>query len=203
VASTGAVLSAGEELRPTGTDRGLLTRVAEITGGQVRDTMAGIFKERSAKRFAYESLASPLLLFAALALLLGVAGRKLALPERVSALPSRLRSRLRAREERRARAGAARADEPPAATSTLQALKDRKHERSGDLPRPPVVSDAPPPSVPRFAELAPRPAPRSAASPQAGPVGPGAPPPATQGGPASSRQMSAAEILLARRRGRR
>lgn len=199
VATTGAVLSAGEELRPTGTDRGLLTRVAEITGGQVRDTLAGIFKERSVKRFAYTSLTPPLLLLAALALLAGVAARKLALPERLGSMPERLRARLRARGARKEAQAQARAEEAKAATATLGALRERKQERGAELPHPRVVTDAPPPSVPRFghpthaARPVPLPPPAASPAPSAEPA------PA----PASSRQMSAAEILLARRRGRR
>lgn len=199
VATTGAVLSAGEELRPTGTDRGLLTRVAEITGGQVRDTLAGIFKERSVKRFAYTSLTPPLLLLAALALLFGVGARKLALPERLSSLPARWRARARAREARTQAAAEARAEESRAATSTLGALRERKHERGAELPHPRVTTDAAPPSVPRFGHATPAPRP-VVAPPPAHAAQAGAEPAA---GPASSRQMSAAEILLARRRGRR
>src|SRR5262249_4414341 len=43
VGTTGTVLSAGEELRPTGTDLALLARIAEFTVGRRRDTLAGIF----------------------------------------------------------------------------------------------------------------------------------------------------------------
>ena len=199
VATTGAVLSAGEELRPTGTDRGLLTRVSEMTGGQVRDTLAGIFKERSVKRFAYTGLTAPLLLCAALALLLGVAARKLALPERLSAIPGHWRARLRAREAEREERAREKAAEASAATATLGALRDRKHERGSELlGRPRVTADAPPPSVPRFGHPAPAPRPVvHAPPPQASVAAPDA------SGPPSARGMSAAEILLARRRGRR
>ena len=156
VATTGAVLSAGEELRPTGTDRGLLTRVAEITGGQVRDTLAGIYKERSAKRFAYTSLVPPLLLLSAFALLIGVAARKLALPERISALPNRLRSRLRDRDARREERSAEEKAQATSATTTLGALRGRKLERQAELSRaPPVVTDLPPPSGPPLHPVAP------------------------------------------------
>ena len=42
VGTTGAVLTAGEELRPTRIRfRALLARIAELTGGKVRDTLAG------------------------------------------------------------------------------------------------------------------------------------------------------------------
>ena len=199
VATTGAVLSAGEELRPTGTDRGMLTRIAEITGGQVRDTLAGIYQERSAKRFAYTSLVPPLLFLAALTLLFGVAARKLALPERLSALPGRLQSRLREREARREARARARAAETQSSATTLGALRERKLERGAELARPTVATDAPPPSVPRFGHPPPPPRP-VAAPPPATAHPPGAAPDAP---PPSVRAMSAAEILLARRRGRR
>jgi uncharacterized membrane protein len=201
VATTGAVLSAGEELRPTGTDRGLLTRVAEITGGQVRDTLAGIYKERSAKRFAYTSLVPPLLLLSAFALLIGVAARKLALPERISALPNRLRSRLRDRDARREERSAEEKAQATSATTTLGALRGRKLERQAELSRaPPVVTDLPPPSVPHFGHSAPAPRPVGVPPPAAHP-GPGLG--ADVASPPSARGLSAAEILLARRRGRR
>lgn len=205
VATSGAVLSAGEELRPTGTDRGLLSRVAEVTGGQVRDTLAGIFTERSVKRFAYRSLGWPLLLVAAFALLVGVAARRIALPERLAQLPERLRAGARAREARRAERALARQEEARSAGETLGALRDRRAQLDASLPKPTVVSDAPPPSLPRFGRAAPPPpaAPRPLVAPPpppAGAAGVAPPPPAP---PASTRTLSAAEILLARRRGRR
>ena len=80
VGTTGAVLGAGEELRPTGSDAALLARIAELTGGKKRDTMAGIFADRAVPRFAYEDFTGALLLLAAFGLLLAVAARRLALP---------------------------------------------------------------------------------------------------------------------------
>ncbi|MFO0572312.1 MAG: vWA domain-containing protein, partial [Polyangiaceae bacterium] len=200
VATTGAVLNAGEELRPTGTDRGLLSRIAEVTGGQTRDTLAGIFKERSVKRFAYTSLTSPFLIFALASLLFGVASRKLALPDRLAGLPGRVRSRLRARSAR----AEARAEERQRAaaekSATLGALRERKAERSAELAAPRVSTDAPPPSVPRFGHaVAPARPPEPVRAPAAGPNASrtaDVPPPST-------RNASAAEILLARRRGRK
>ena len=81
VATTGAALSAGEELRPTGSDLATLARVAELTGGKRRDTLAGIFRDRAAKRFAYRDITIEVLMMAAFALLLAVAARRLAIPE--------------------------------------------------------------------------------------------------------------------------
>jgi uncharacterized membrane protein len=81
IATTGTVLTAGEELRPTGSDRALLTRIASMTGGKVRDTLAGAFDDRAARRFAYTPIGSALALCAALAMLFGVASRRLGSPE--------------------------------------------------------------------------------------------------------------------------
>ncbi len=191
VATTGAVLSAGEELRPTGTDRGLLSRVAQVTGGKMRDTLAGIFNERDTLRFAYKALSFPLLIAAALALLLGVGARRLALPERVSGFPGRMRASLRQRSE--AKRGAREAASQKA-TETLDALRDKKAR----VPTPPVErADLPPPSTARFGRA---PEPRRGGSPARQPARPRASMP-KDAPPADPR--SAAEILLARRRGRR
>ncbi len=84
VATTGAVLGAGEELRPTGTDLALLTRVAELTGGKRRDTLAGLFDDRASRSASPTRTRSrPLLVLAAFrpAVLLAVAARRLALPD--------------------------------------------------------------------------------------------------------------------------
>lgn len=86
VGTTGAVLGAGEELRPTGTDRVLLERVASMTGGRVRDTLAGLYDDRAARRFAYKPLLPLLALVAACAMLFGVASRRLGVPAFVSAM---------------------------------------------------------------------------------------------------------------------
>ena len=79
--TTAAALSAGEELRPSGSDRGLLRQLTRITGGKQRDTLAGIFADRDALRFAYQNLRQWLVVLAAGCLLLGVASRRLAVPD--------------------------------------------------------------------------------------------------------------------------
>jgi hypothetical protein len=200
VATTGAVLTAGEELRPTGSDRALLSRVAELTGGKVRDTLAGIFTDREAKRFSYRNLTVPLILLAGLLMLAGVASRRLAMPEGLSRFRSAVASRLARPKERRAERAAARAEEARAQVQTLDALRDVKQKSAGHAP-PVVRDDVAPASVPRFAR-APVP-PRGA--PAAPPRTPTSAPSGAAGGagPPSTRQLSAAEILLARRRGRK
>ncbi|MBN2192477.1 MAG: VWA domain-containing protein [Polyangiaceae bacterium] len=208
VGTTGAVLTIGEELRPTGTDRALLRRLAELTGGKVRDTLAGVFRDRDVLRFAYRSITETLIIWAALLLLLAVAARRLAMPEALTALPARWRATRAARAERHARrrAAAPMADTDATTQVLLTSRREARAERAGaatgdarphtaaPLMRPPPVA-AP---VERPA-AAPPPLPVAARQPPAHPAASadgGAPPP-------SARAMSAAEILLARRRGKR
>ncbi|MEB2313570.1 MAG: VWA domain-containing protein [Polyangiaceae bacterium] len=202
LATTGAALTAGEELRPTGTDRALLGRIAAMTGGKLRDTLAGVFEERDALRFAYRSLDAWLLGLSAFALLFGVAARRVAVPEWLGGAGARLRARARRRDERRRERALHRqasAERTAQAMSALRGAKERSVTR--------VVDDAPPPSVPRFGQVRPPPVASRAPPPSASPT---APPAATRQhtsqaseGPPPERKQSAAEILLARRRGRR
>lgn len=216
----GASLSAGEELRPTGTDRALLTRITEQSGGKLRDTLAGIFEDRPPRRFAYTSVAPALALAAAFLLLFMVAARRLAMPEFVTALPRQWRAqseqRRAIRDEERARRTSARtmreptgagtragpAPEAPqaapsqsAAGSSLDALRQAKARARAATTDPrgsaPAAAASPPPA-PGVTASAPRPA--------AGPT------PAREASPPSSRgprPLSAAEILLQRRKGRK
>src|SRR5690606_13480037 len=126
LATGGAVLASGIEQRPVGTDRALLGRVATLTGGKVRDTLAGIFRERERRRFAYSPLEPTLLATCAAALLLAVTARRLFV-----SIP-RLR---RATIERRSSASAA------SITGTLAALRARKRKARGE-PAPPSEQTA-------------------------------------------------------------
>lgn len=83
-ATTAAVLTAGEEMRPTGSDRALLNRISAMTDGKTRDTLAGVFADRASLRFAYDSLTPWLSALAAAFLLASVAARRLSLPSRTS-----------------------------------------------------------------------------------------------------------------------
>jgi hypothetical protein len=151
VGTTGAVLSAGEELRPTGSDRLLLTRMSTMTGGKMRDTLAGLYDDRAARRFAYTPLLPLLSLVAACAMLLGVASRRLGVPAFVSAMFGRARTRARQGEaDQRAALAFAEAHERERAirqTKTSDALLARK--RKGTSPSPPagssILGAAPPP----------------------------------------------------------
>jgi hypothetical protein len=82
IATTAAVLPAGDELRPIGSDRALLGRLAAVSGGRVRDTLAGVFDDRGAPRYAFVPLAPYLLVFAGVSLIAAVSARRLAGLER-------------------------------------------------------------------------------------------------------------------------
>ncbi|HMJ12068.1 MAG TPA: VWA domain-containing protein [Polyangiaceae bacterium] len=199
LATTGAVLTAGEELRPTGSDRRLLGQIASLTGGKLRDTLAGIFHDREAKRFAYRSIDAWLTALAAFALLGSVAARRLALPEALLRLPERLsrrRAERRARREHTDPAEAAGAEQTERALSALIASKKRAAAPRRDETQrraPASTGDAGPSSVPHMAA----PSPPSTRPPAAGTL-----PSASDPAPAHQK-LSAAEILLARRRGRK
>jgi uncharacterized membrane protein len=200
VGTTGAVLTAGEELRPTGSDLALLGKIAELTGGKRRDTLAGIFADRASKRFSYKDLTPPLLLLAAFGLLLAVAARRLAMPDRVLAW----QAAFLARWQRKAPRPSAPVPHPE---STLAALHSAKERGAREREAPPVAT----PSTPQYGAT--RAAPVARSPVQVGTGAPpqraaGAPPPPAEphgaAGPASSRQLTAAEkILLARRKGNR
>jgi len=188
-ATAGAVLTLGDELRPTGTDRGLLRRIAEQSGGKTRDTLAGIFLDRDAERFAYTSLAPWLLCIAAFGLLLAVAARRLSAPEWLEHAWADLRAP-------RAAAVASPAPEPRAAPSSAVGALKRVRRRKATS-----ANDEPPPSVPRFSR--PPPAAAPAAEPGQVRLKRQQPVPPSTPTTASARPATAAEILLARRRGRK
>ncbi len=193
-ATTGAVLTLGDELRPTGTDRGLLRRIAEQSGGKVRDTLAGVFLDRDAERFAYTSLAPWLLCIAAFGFLLAVSARRLSVPEWLEQAWVGFRAPHPERHQ-------AQTDEPPTALGALQRVRSRKAAHRHNQ------TDEPPPSVPRFSRPPPLPTVGAPPLPTKLPRSPGR---GSQGTMAPqvptapvARQPTAAEILLARRRGRK
>ncbi len=207
VGTTGAVLTVGQELRPTGSDRALLRRLAELTGGKERDTLAGLFHDRDVQRFAYRSVTASLILWAAALLLLAVAARRLAVPEGLAALPARLSDARARRRERRAAARSAAAAAVAATASTTRALLANRRDARANANRATAEAPEPPPrSVPRFARAAPTAAAPVAPRPATG-TGPAPSPTAATTGaaepPTPARPLTSAEILLARRRGRR
>jgi hypothetical protein len=209
----GAALSAGEELRPTGTDRALLRRMAELSGGVVRDTLAGTFHDRPSRRFAYSSISATLAMLSAIGLLFAVGARRLALPDALTRIPARAAERRRRRRDERERRASETAAEPtipapsnekesatpsapPSPTGTsLDALRQAKARTRG-------TTSVPPPRIPAASAKFPA---HPVPPPPAGPAF--TPPPAnrqsTPSQPAAPRPKSAAEILLERRRGRR
>jgi uncharacterized membrane protein len=195
VGTTGAVLGAGEELRPTGTDRILLGRIASMTGGKVRDTLAGLFDDRAGRRFAYRPVTPPLVILAAVAMLLAVAARRIGVPDVVAAVGQRVRGwRDQATRKRQERARQAARD---------QALAIAEQERLRDVilakrrrEAAPVASDLPPPVKLVSVWREPPPAP-VAPTPT---LGAGVAPPVP---PTAERPLTAAERLALKRRERR
>jgi uncharacterized membrane protein len=173
LATTGAALSAGEELRPTGSDRGELMRIAEISGGKMRDTLAGIFSQRETRRFAYDPAAPLLSGMAGGLLLLAVAARRLSLPDRRSRKPKREPER----------------EKEHASGPTLGRLRRVKAQRGAELAPAETTVRRPPVAVPL-----PKPQGQASAAPSASP--PEAP------AKTAPRAKTAAEILLERRRSR-
>lgn len=189
VGTTGAVLSRGEELQRTGTDRALLSRIASMTGGKLRDSLAGIFHDRPKPRFTYLPLLPSLMVFAALSLLLSVAARRLSIPERALAWMQK---------------------RPPAAVSSTSASKTessdpgtltkliaRKAKAATPVP-PPMPPPASKPAPARKPAPMPKPAPPSPEAIHESPLQP-----SDNGASYPSRPLTAAEILLARRKGRK
>jgi Ca-activated chloride channel family protein len=211
LSAAGAALQAGEELRPTGTDRAMLARIAELSSGKQRDTLAGIFHDRGARRFAYQSLAETLLWLGAALLLLAVAARRLALPEAIVGFPARLRARASAAARRSRPAaesipppaergasvappapdGTTRESAPsaPPTTGLSSLARKRAEAREGNVPDPALR-----------AALAAKPKSGSEPPPRE-PLRPSEPPPTARGG--GRRPLTAAEVLLERRRGRK
>jgi Ca-activated chloride channel family protein len=180
LATTGSALAFGEELRPSGTDRGQLARLSAITGGKVRTTLGGIFDDRELERRAYQALDTLWLILGASALLASVAVRRLSL-----SVPSWLR--------RRPKPAAASAPSAPSAadSGTLAALRAARKRSEVPATSAPAPRPASPPSAPQVS------AQRSApgrAGPEPAPSGPRSNP--------AKKSQSAAEILLERRRRR-
>lgn len=144
VATAGASLGLGDELRPTGSDAAFLARLAELTGGRRRDTLAGIFEERGQRRFAYEDATAWLLGVAAFAWLFAIAARRLAWFDEP----------LFVRKIRPAPASSASSNETPqvASEEPLAALTRRRRETRVDTQDVEVQQEraAPPPPTPRF-----------------------------------------------------
>ncbi|HWA77951.1 MAG TPA: VWA domain-containing protein [Polyangiaceae bacterium] len=187
LATTGAALSAGEELRPTGTDRGELRRIAALSGGKLRDTLAGVFNDREARRFAYAPFGPWLALIAASALLLSVGSRRLALPDFMRRPTKKTAP---AADGENTLSG----NETKAENRTLGALRAKKERRGEPRTDASPSPETAPPLVIRPSEAQTPPhteAPIAAASPSE-----------RSDAPTEPAKRSAAEILLERRRAR-
>jgi uncharacterized membrane protein len=199
--TTGAVLTAGEELRPTGTDRALLARIAAMTGGKVKDTLAGLFDDRGTRRFAYKPLAPWLAIVAAAAMLMAVAARRAGVPDFVDAMSARVRAGRAESARRRVERAAEAARAQAMILEERQRLRDavlarRQREAAGldlsNLPRPPASAAQ--------AQMTPTP---PATAPMHGtPAMPTQPRPYPPQ-PAAERPLTAAERLALKRRERR
>jgi hypothetical protein len=187
----------------------MLARIAELSSGKQRDTLAGIFHDRGARRFAYQSLSETLLWVGAALLLFAVAARRLALPEVLVALPGRIRARTTAaRDASKARSRES-ASIPPASPAT--AAVPPGSEPPGAAP--PVVGSGlsallrkkaearePRAQVDEAMRAALSQQSKTGAEPAREPLRPSEAPPSTRGG---KRALTAAEVLLERRRGRK
>ncbi len=196
--TTAAALSAGEELRPTGTDRGLLRRITQVTGGKMRDTLAGIFSDREALRFAYQNLNQLLVVLSAAFLLLGVAARRLAVPDFASRASTALGSWVTTALRRKPRAERTR--EQRAQQQALQSLREAKTRSDAALPTPASQPLSPAPGRAAQGPLESTP---PASAPRFSQPPPGDSAPNTGSNRAAPRKATAAEVLLARRRGRK
>ncbi|MGD0523678.1 MAG: VWA domain-containing protein [Polyangiaceae bacterium] len=201
VGTIGAVMTAGEELRPTGSDRALLGRVASMTGGKVRDTLAGLFDDRAARRFAYKSIVPWLAVLSALAMLLAVAARRVGVPDVLAAMSARARAhrqeRLRRQADEAAEAARSQAvaiEEQTRLRDAIVARRQRDAAASRDFSTTPLGTGSPTPEPP---PARPIPAPAAFTPPPLPVAGP-APPPAP-----TERPLTAAERLALKRRNRR
>jgi hypothetical protein len=184
--------------------------MAEVSGGTVRDTLAGVFHDRPARRFAYSSISSLLFLLSASVLLLAVAARRLALPDALASLPGKAAARQKRRREARERPAEPEsskgtapaidetptppksAPEAPVVGTSIDALRQAKARTRGSVNPPPLRAPLPPATPPPLRA--------PAAGPLFTPPSPGGPPSSRPSG--APRPRSAAEILLERRRGR-
>ncbi|HQF25140.1 MAG TPA: hypothetical protein PL065_16880, partial [Polyangiaceae bacterium] len=194
VSTTGAVLTAGEEMRPTGTDRLLLARISSMTGGKTRDTLAGVFADRSAFRFSYWPLTPWLSGLGAVFLLLSVGARRLS-------VPTAWLQRRRKPSTQKAEKAQKTVQEVTATLDRLGKAKERawagESKGAGQghaVARPAPVAWQPPPMGSSVIAQQ-----RPTVSATVQPAEPGA----RMSSPPSARPLTAAEILLQKRKGRR
>lgn len=203
VGTAGAALTAGEELRPTGSDRALLGRVADMTGGRRRDTLAGIFGDRASRRFAYQDITALLIVCAGFSLLFAVAARRFAIPEPVLDFLRKTRASFKPQN---VEADVIDVRSPDAVVGALLQAKERaSRERAADArpinPSAVASNPATPPRVPGATARLPNAAPSQAHRGPASTTPSHASTPPTNPATPAPRTLTAAEILLARRKG--
>ncbi|MBP9112243.1 MAG: VWA domain-containing protein [Polyangiaceae bacterium] len=197
VGLAGATFTGADEITPTGSDRLMMERIASVSGGKTRDSLAGIFEERSKRRFAYKSYSTLLSALAALALLLSVVARRFGVPDalertfaRAEAWKSnRLANRIRSKEDA-ARSREAANELAVRNRELVEASKRRLKDATaqGRIVQGGIVQQA-------LSQPTPPTPPSGAAAP---PPTPAAKPPTPQG-----RTLSTAERLAQKRRDRK
>jgi hypothetical protein len=172
-----------------------------MTGGKVRDTLAGLFDDRAARRFAYKSIVPWLAVLSALAMLLAVAARRVGVPDVLAAMSARARAhrqeRLRRQADEAAEAARSQAvaiEEQTRLRDAIVARRQRDAAASRDFSTTPLGTGSPTPEPP---PARPIPAPAAFTPPPLPVAGP-APPPAP-----TERPLTAAERLALKRRNRR
>ncbi|HVW26094.1 MAG TPA: VWA domain-containing protein [Polyangiaceae bacterium] len=134
--SAGAVLSASDELEPTGTDRALLERIAKLTGGKMRGTLDGVFADRPDSRRGFRSLSALLSALGAFFMLLSAALR------RIPSLGLRLRF-ASASPRTEATTAPARPNEPPSPPAPPDTAQTEPASRDGAVVVEPVSAPEP------------------------------------------------------------
>lgn len=172
LAQTAVMVDARAELDTQGSNRRMLRRLAALSGGRERDTLAGVFEERPPRVVAQVSLLDPLLISGALAMLLAVAARRLVVPKSLSRLLARSLTKRATPRTPKSFAGSGSAVVPNGAPAT------------NILSEPRPAQDTPATEVPERSPLPPPPV-------QAG-----------GGAPVGRQSPSTAAILLERRRRR-
>ncbi|MGZ5967026.1 MAG: VWA domain-containing protein [Polyangiales bacterium] len=135
-----ALLSRADELRPTGSDRRALERIAELTGGVVDSAMSEVFVRRTGLRPTALPLAPFLLPLALALMLLGVASRRLGVPvqvQRALAWVAGLPKRATTRGE-----GRAPKEEPVIVTTTAKVTQVAAPTRAVET-SPLIIKNAP------------------------------------------------------------
>ena len=163
----------------------------------MRDTLAGLFDDRAARRFAYKPLGAWLAFLAAIAMLLAVTARRVGVPDVLTALSARVRARRAEGARRRAEREVEAARMQSLAIEEQQRLRDaivarRRREAAPPQPLPPAVP---------FRPVAPPPGPAPAPTPM--PMTPPPGPVASHPAAPAERPLTAAERLALKRRERR